>query len=52
MYVPLLVEFVRVPYNVEEAVHAIEMIQEPDQMPHEYANMVRAGKHQQLIVIT
>jgi len=36
----LSIEFVRVPYDIERAAHAIEA----GDMPHEYANMLRAGR--------
>lgn len=40
----LSVEFVRVPYEIERAVLAIEETRPPDLMPHEYAQMLRDGR--------
>lgn len=40
----LQVEFIRVPYDVEQAAEAIESTTESNLMPHEYAVMLRQGK--------
>lgn len=39
----LMVDFIRVPYDVERAASAIEATPEPGGMPHAYAQMLRDG---------